>query len=255
MAVRRRFYGRFASYLAECGLRVLTFDYRGIGDSAPARLSRFEARLLDWARKDAAAALGWAGVAWNLVPSVVGHSVGGQILGLLPQPIGAQRALLVAAQSGYWKHWNGLRRAGMWLLWHGAIPATTRLWGYFPAAAFALGENTPAGVAREWASWGRAPGYVLDAEGGRFRSNYTSLSLPLRSYSFSDDTFAPPAAVTALLDGFTKAPLERRALRPSDLGRTGIGHWGFFREDLRDSLWVEAAEWLGGRRPSGVEAS
>ena len=41
--------------------------------------------------------------------------------------------------------------------------------GYLPMRAFRQGEDVPAGVAREWAEWGRHPRYVrkyADPRGG-----------------------------------------------------------------------------------------
>ena len=84
-AVKRGYYDRFARYLAGEGLTVLTYDYRGIGGSRPRRLSRFPARLRQWAEEDQGGALDW--ITSNLQPRkilVVGHSVGGQIVGLAP---------------------------------------------------------------------------------------------------------------------------------------------------------------------------
>src|SRR4029079_15823557 len=41
--VPRQYYGKFARFLTECALDVLTFDYRGIGGSSPPSLRRFPA--------------------------------------------------------------------------------------------------------------------------------------------------------------------------------------------------------------------
>jgi predicted alpha/beta hydrolase len=43
--------------------------------------------------------------------------------------------------------------------------------------------------------------------------------------------------------------LPQRALgnapaQPHEVGAKAIGHFGFFRERFRDSLWREAADWL-----------
>ena len=54
-AVPQSYYRHFASFLAERGLRVLTYDYRGVGRSRPAQLRGFAATMTDWARLDAAA--------------------------------------------------------------------------------------------------------------------------------------------------------------------------------------------------------
>ena len=59
-ATPRHYYGRFASYLAEHGFSVMTFDYRGIGDSRPPSLRGFECRMRDWAALDLSAAVDFA---------------------------------------------------------------------------------------------------------------------------------------------------------------------------------------------------
>jgi predicted alpha/beta hydrolase len=48
MGVKRGFYARFGAHLAARGFTVVTYDYRGIGDSRPARLRGLSARLQDW---------------------------------------------------------------------------------------------------------------------------------------------------------------------------------------------------------------
>src|ERR1700730_15144087 len=83
-AVPRKIYRGFAGYPAERGFAVVTYDYRGIGESRPASLVGFAARMRDWAALDATAALDHVRAAWPNVPiHAVGHSVGGQAIGLL----------------------------------------------------------------------------------------------------------------------------------------------------------------------------
>ncbi len=57
-AVPRGYYAPFAETLAAAGYGVLTYDYRGIGESLRApSLRGFAATMSDWARKDFAGAL------------------------------------------------------------------------------------------------------------------------------------------------------------------------------------------------------
>jgi len=243
-AVRRTYYARFARFLAEQGLAVVTYDYRGIGGSRPKRLRGFAARMRDWAQQDAAGVIDWVAARHPGRVLAVGHSFGGQALGLLPRAERLSGALIVGAQSGYWGHWPGWRAPVIGALWYTLMPALSALCGFYPASLFRMGEDMPAGVAQEWARWGRRRGYVTEADGGALRPGYARVAFPIRSYSFSDDSFAPPRAVEALLGFYSGAPIERRALTPRDLGVRAIGHWGFFRERFRDPLWLEAAAWL-----------
>ena len=112
-AVPRKLYKGFASYLARRGCAVLTYDYRGTGDSRqksltgynqPRSLVGFKASMSDWAALDATAAVAWMRERYKALPlNYVGHSFGGQALGLLANNTEVSRALLIAAQAGYWK--------------------------------------------------------------------------------------------------------------------------------------------------------
>ena len=52
-------YRRFAGFLAEAGIPVLTYDYRGIGASRPKALRGFRAAIEDWAEYDCGGAIAW----------------------------------------------------------------------------------------------------------------------------------------------------------------------------------------------------
>jgi predicted alpha/beta hydrolase len=99
-------------------------------------------------------------------------------------------------------------------------------------------------VAREWASWCRHPGYVvgaLDAEAA-----YARFRAPLRVVAVTDDGYAPMPAVEAFLRFYPGAAIELVRADPAALGSGPIGHFGFFRERFRDTLWKDAADWMGG---------
>jgi predicted alpha/beta hydrolase len=246
--VARRFYAPFAKHLAQEGLAVLTFDYRGIGGSRPQRLRGFEATMAQWGTEDLAGALAWMAARHpECAQLVVGHSVGGQVLGLVP-PEKLERlsgVLLVASQGGYWGHWSGVGRAAMLLTWYGLIPTMTALAGFLPMKAFGQGEDLPAGVAKQWARWGRHPEYFGADELVRSSEGYKRLRAPLRSYAIADDVYAPLGGVEWLVSRYPNAKAEVRNIVPAEVGQKKIGHFGFFRDKVRTSLWAEASEWLG----------
>lgn len=248
MGVPRRFYTPFAQHLTAHGLSVLTFDYHGIAGSAPPRLRGFETSIRSWGIEDLPCALA-AAAEWapQLPLLYVGHSVGGQILGLMPGAQRIQAALLVAAQFGYWKGWPGLSRAGMWVLWNLGIPVLVPLFGCFPMGKLGMGEDLPAGVAREWTRWGRHPDYLFGFEDA---SGYKNFSAPLRSYAVADDGFAPVSTVEALYRRYGSPHKELKVLQP-EAGEK-LGHFGFFRKSAQ-AHWGDAVEWL--LRHCGASAS
>ena len=104
MAVHRDFYAPIARFFAANGIHVLTFDYRGMGASRPAKLRGFEASVTDWAQKDMNAMLTAARKpAPHLPLLLLGHSLGGQILGIVPENAQVAAAINVTAGSGYYR--------------------------------------------------------------------------------------------------------------------------------------------------------
>jgi predicted alpha/beta hydrolase len=244
MAVKRAFYDKYARFFSDEGFSVITFDYRGIGDSRPPSLKGFNATARDWAEKDIAGAIDWVA---KQFPSarllVVGHSMGGQVLGLLPNHQRIAAALTVAAQSGYWGLWDPPRRRYFMLFfWYVMLPTLTGLFSYFPGRRFGMGEDVPAGVALEWARWGRNPNYLVEHDGVRER--YKAFSAPILAYSFSDDTYAPKRTVEGLLSFYSQARTAHRHIAPRELSVPAIGHFGFFKEQFKSSLWAETLQWL-----------
>jgi predicted alpha/beta hydrolase len=242
LGVPRRFYLPFARYLAERGADVLCFDYRGIdGSGAQADLAAL--KLEDWARLDLQAAL-CAQQAWSRrALALIGHSLGGQLPGLVPAAEQLDRLVLVGASSP-WAPLYPLRpRLRMQLLWRVLIPWFSRGRTMFPARTVGLSSiDIPSNAVRDWSRWGLSRDYLFDPRHGLDLSRYARLRLPLLSYSFADDDFAVRPAIERLLCHYSVAAIERRHIGKPLHG--SIGHFGYFRPAMRDSLWVPTADWL-----------
>lgn len=251
-ATPRRYYDRFARWLASQGFRVLSYDYRGVGASRGATLRDDDATLRDWAERDAVAAVAYLRERFPAEPVVmVGHSFGGQSLGLSDALHAVDAAVMVGVQFGYRGHWPAPARLGLGAYWGAVFPAAIALYGYVPGWA-GLREDLPGGVAREWSRWCLQPGYLLD-DVPEARDRYARFVRPVLFYSFTDDTYAPLPAVKSFLSVLTGAAVTHRRMRPEDLGGLSVGHFGFFRPEHSDTLWVELRDWLddtlAGRSP------
>lgn len=241
----RVFYHDWARWLAERGMAVAVPDYRGIGGSRPLDLAELDARMLDLARLDLPAAADRLAARHPGSPRIyVGHSLGAQLFGLLPDPGRYRRMLMVASGSAYWRLWPAPTRWGLLGLWYVGIPVLTRLFGHFPAGLVGLGEDLPPGVARDWARWARHPAYTVDDEGRPIRRGFRAYRGRIRALSFSDDPFAPKRAAEELLSFWERADREMLHRTPGELGLERVGHLGFFRVEAREPLWRESAAWL-----------
>jgi predicted alpha/beta hydrolase len=252
-AVPQGYYRRFAQFAAQAaGARVLTYDYRGIGKSRPGSLRGFQATLTDWARLDAAAAHRFVRERFPGEPfAIIGHSFGGQLVGLIDEPNAATGVVMVGAQLAYYRDWPAKEHRRLGFVWKMLVPAASALFGYMPGR-LGLGEDLPRGVARQWADWCLHPDYLI-SEHLDARERFARFDAPTLFYSFTDDEYAPEAAVAHLLRRLRRAPVEHVRLAPEERGADAIGHFGFFRPRFSGTLWQEAAsflrESLAGRTP------
>ncbi|HXD05260.1 MAG TPA: alpha/beta fold hydrolase [Burkholderiaceae bacterium] len=244
MGVKQDYYLPFAQWLADQGFAAITFDYRGLGESAPRRLRGFRASIDDWALRDLPAVVDAAAARHpGLAMSYVGHSLGGQIFGLVPNRDRFDTVLTVASGSGYTPLTAARLRRTSWLLWRVIAPAAIALAGYFPGRTLRVVGDLPAGVMRQWRRWCMHPDYV-GSEGPAVREQYARVRTPITALMFPDDEFMTEPGVRRLHSLYAGAPVRFELMQPQALGLAHIGHFGFFREKMRASLWPRTLEWL-----------
>lgn len=245
MGVPRRYYGRFAADMAARGIATITFDYRGIGEAAPGLRDPAGTSFQDWGRLDLHAVLEQAHARYPGLPIfLAGHSAGAQIVGLTPLAERLAGLVFVAGPRPHVSQDRGSYRIFSTLWWYAIVPLGS-LGRWFPARRLGFSSvDVPAGVTREWARWARSPRYLFTPRHGIDTARYARLRLPLLAFSFSDDLYTPRASAEALLAEYPGAQVTRRHVRPAEVGARAIGHLGFFRDSLRDTLWAETADWI-----------
>lgn len=247
-AVPQGFYQRFARFASAHGFDVLTFDYRGIGQSRPHSLRGFRMDLLDWARLDLAAAVD-AMAAPSLPLYVVGHSYGGHAFGLLPnhhKVAGFYVFGTGAGWHGYMPLGERLRVLAMWKL---VLPALTWWKGYCPWKMLRMGEDLPADAYRQWRHWCQFPRYFFDDPAMRgIERVYATVRTPIVAANALDDLWASPRSRDAFVQAYRNAPLQRKDLDPGQAGGT-VGHMGYFRPSA-ESYWRGMLEWFASLAPA-----
>jgi predicted alpha/beta hydrolase len=234
MGCSQDYYRSFASWLAAQGFTVATFDYRGTGRSRISALRGFKADIFDWARLDCAAmidALPRKPLYW------IGHSLGGQILPLVPNCESITKAVTVATGSGYWRENSPQIRPMAWWLWFVVAPLAVRLWGYFPGKTLRKVGDLPKGVMEQWRRWCLDPEYAVGAEGEEIRAQYAAVRTPIVSLSFADDEMMSLRNTESIHGFYSGAPRTMKRIAPQDIGAQRIGHFGFFRSAFEGSLW------------------
>ena len=240
-AVPRKVYRRFAQYLADHGASaVLTYDYRGIGKPLPRSMNR-KVRMADWATMDMPAAL--KALKRHKPDSALaglGHSFGGQALGLSGLAPRFLRYMTIAAGSGY----LGLTRErdklsrNMNLI---GLPVAATL-GKLPGWA-GMGKDIPFGAFNQWRKWCNSPDYFMSDNEVPQRERFAEVSIPIMAVGFDDDPWATRESTNALVSWYENAPVKTRWYSSEECGAP-VGHFGFFRENHRETLWPQVADWL-----------
>jgi predicted alpha/beta hydrolase len=249
MAVRQDYYTRFAEFLATQGFKVATFDYRQSGFNAPASMKGVTLTFDDWT-DDLDQMIETCKQAANGKPLiVVGHSLGGQLLGFAKNNTLVDAVFTTASGTGYWRH-NHHQPLRLFYLWFVAMPLFTRLFGYFPGRRLRKIGDLSKPMALTWSRWCRHPDYYVDERGKKLPNRFGVPSFPLVAWSFDDDDYIPKPACDQLHALFVSAGTQRKHFRPTDLGTSRIGHFGFYKLGGQSQAWLQALTTINGFVPA-----
>lgn len=246
--VSQELYRPFALYFREQGCTVITFDYRGVGQSAPDDLKGYSASMHQWAVQDIDAVILFARKKFPMQEIIyLGHCIGGELVGLARASQYIGRLVLINSALSCRKHWP-LKYRFRLITRKTIVKILGRWFGYFPGKKIGYDENLPRNVMLEWAGWCTNANGVFDAFPD---NNYRNLRIPLFELSFTDNWNSPRKAVKELHARFAAADITWQHISPADMGLKKIGHSGFFQPEMRDLLWPLVTAWLneGERKP------
>ncbi|WP_100658577.1 alpha/beta fold hydrolase [Alteromonas flava] len=241
--VPQGFYRKFAEHAAAQGFTVSTFDYRGIGQSAPTALRNFELDYRDWARRDLKAVIDHHGV--GQVPIfLIGHSYGGHAIGLIDNHHKVQAAYCVGVGSG-WHGWMPtMEKYRVMFMWNVVAPVITRLKGYLAWSRLGMGEDLPLGVYKQWKRWCKNPHYFFDDPNfPEVHQLFAQVKMPIKAVVATDDLWAMPRSRDAFFKHFTNATIDRIDIDPASINMPQVGHMGYFRA-AAEPLWHDIHEYF-----------
>ncbi len=232
------FYYAFAQWLSEQGYAVMVFDFRGIGQSLHEPLKQSRASIVDWGTLDIPAAISTlldkTGAAKVIL---LGHSAGGQLLGINPLYEKVHQVIAVAGSTGHVKGLKGKTKVLAPVMFNVIFPVSSLIKGYGATQFIGMGENLPKTVAKQWREFCSHPGYVKNAIGKTVQQDFHSqIQCPITSIWASDDEIATEINVRDLLRLYPNARTNMIELKPQQLGFKAIGHMLMFKKSHR-ALW------------------
>lgn len=241
----KQFYHHFAGWLADQGFDVMVFDFRGIGESLHGPLKNSRASIVQWGQLDIPAAVDALLIKTNTQQVyLLGHSAGGQLIGIMPNHSKVAKVIAVSGSTGHVKGLSGRTKILAPIMFKGIFPLARLTLGYGPTNAIGMGENLPKDVAREWAQFCSKPGYVINAIGKTVKEDFhTSIKVPVTVLWSSDDEIATHSNVKDLLRLYPNAKTNMIELKPSAFGHKNIGHMLMFKRSHKN-IWPVIANEL-----------
>ena len=236
--VPQPFYRRFAEFSAAQGFEVLTFDYRGIYLSAPKQLKDFQMSYLDWGEHDLTGAIDRL-KSDNLPLFMVGHSYGGQALGLTRNHHKVSAMYCYGTGAG----WHGFmpfkERIKVQVIWNIVFPPMVAIKGYLPWSKLNMGADLPKGVYQQWRKWCKNPTYFFaDPQQQDLHQRYSEVKTPIFAIAALDDDWALPQSRDSFMQHYRQAPMHYINISAKDYELKAIGHMGYFRKGA-EQIWQD----------------
>lgn len=241
--ITQGFYHNFSEWLSEQGFNVMVFDFRGIGQSLYGPLRESNASIQDWGQLDIPAAIDLLlNKTQQEKVTLLGHSAGGQLLGIVPNYDKVAQVISISGSTGHVKGLKGRTKRMAPVMFNLIFPVSSLIKGYGATNFLGMGENLPKNVAKQWAQFCSKPGYVINAIGKTIFDDYHSeIQCPITVYWSSDDEIATEANVKDLLRLYPNAQTDMIELRPQEHGHKAIGHMLMFKKS-HQNLWSKITQ-------------
>ncbi len=248
-AAKKEFYLPFLEFLAERSYICCLWDYRGSGESAPASLKGCGYYFHEYGTLDMPAIKQFLQHRYPTLPLLlVGHSAGGQQVGLMPSLDGYQGMVGFAVSTGYLPYMPLGYRLLSWYFFNLFTPASIATIGYLGAKRFGIMEDLPKNVVREWRAWCRKADYLFDSKfyGNTIpQGHYANMPFPIHVFWSTDDPISNHRSIPAFWRHVkSRFGIQFSKLSPNEYAVKEIGHFGFFKKKMATTLWEKTANVL-----------
>jgi len=241
-ATNKKVYRNFLQFLANAGYVCALWDYRDTGASAPVNLRNCDYQYSDYGMQDLPAIKTYLQNRFSGLPFyLIGHSTGGQQVGLMPDLTDINGAINIGVSSGYLGHMPWHYRWQAYAFFYAFVPGSIAINGYVAVKPVGFMENLPSAVALQWRDWCSKKDYFFDNafRGNSLPSNvYQNIHFPIKVYHANDETISTADNVASFWRHVkSNASLEIKQLSTHECGVKAIGHFGYFSRALKETFW------------------
>jgi len=243
--IKRTFYAAFAIFLQDNGYGVITFDNEGIGESLTSNIKNSNASLTSWGQSDLSAIFSLLKTEFpNTKYHLIGHSAGGQLVGLMNGATELSSILNFACSSGSLRNMNYPFKIKAHFFMNFFMPISNLFFGFANNRWLGMGQPLPKKCAQQWTKWCNGTGYIeTHLNNHEIEHYYDEINCPSLWINAIDDDIANDKNVKDMIRVFTKTQAQRLTLHPKEYQYEEIGHMKFFSK-RHAQLWSIALEWL-----------
>jgi predicted alpha/beta hydrolase len=244
-ATKKEFYLPFLQYLAEHNYLCCLWDYRGSGESAPDNLKYCDYTFSDYGIKDMPTIKTYLNNRFPDLPFLFfNHSVGGQQIGFMNNLENVLGAVNFAVSVGYLPNMPLGYRLQSNYFFHIFTPLSILFTGYLRAKKFGYMEDLPRNVINEWKAWCLKRDYFFDSKFyGKTvpEGNFKKYDFPIHTFWTVDDNISNEKNTKNFWKHIASTKeISFSKLVPSEIHEKSIGHFGFFKKNMKDKLWILA---------------
>jgi len=241
-ATQKEFYLSFLIFLAENDYLCCLWNYRG-GEKTD-NLKNSTYRYADYGIKDMPAIKSFLETKFpNLPLIIVGHSTGGQQIGFIPNLDNVIGNINIAVSSGYFLNMPLKYRIKAYFFFYIFSPISNLLHGFVKAKPYGFMENLPKNVVFEWRDWLEKEDYFFDKKFYGItvpRGNFRAFKFPIHIYYSIDDTISNAKNTDAFWRNVkSEKGITFTELSPQEFGVKQIDHFGYFKRQMKNTLWKD----------------
>jgi predicted alpha/beta hydrolase len=171
------------------------------------------------------------------------HSAGGQQMGLMSTFENVSGSINLGVSTGYLPGMPLHYRLQGYFFFNLFSPISIMICGYIAAKRFGIMEDLPKNVINEWKDWCTKENYLFDPEflGKTIpKDTYQKIDFPIKVYYASDEEISTEQNIHNFWKNVkTTKKISKEKLRPEDYGLKKIGHFGYFKPNLKNTLWAK----------------
>ena len=249
-ATKTHFYRPFAEYLADNGYHVMLWNYRGFCISRTQELAHSDIEYTHIGERDIPAAITKAKALYPDLPLYcIGHSTGGQQIGLAANCNELDGLISVAVSTGYYSDMPAGYRRQAKLFFKVITPISIALFGYVKAKKLNLMEDLPPKLAKEWGQWCAKPDFMFDKKFKQQKpqiAEYRTFEFPVHVLTADDDEISTAANTERFWRHIKSTkPIEFTYYKAAEMPNKAVGHFGYFRR-ANQQVWVDILRHLDG---------